>query len=191
MSTLLDVLTGLGVALAVGLRPFLPALVVGLLALANATIDFDGTSFSFLESPIVLVVLAVLAVALLVARDRLAGEPGRLVLLVAGVVLGALLFAATLDDHADVWWPGLIAGAALALFAAAAASGVIERASARLDAGTRATLPLYVEVAAALLALLSVLLPPVGLVALVGFGLLLRGGRRREGEKYAGLRILR
>jgi hypothetical protein len=190
MSTLLDVLTGIGVALAVGLRPFLPALVVGLLALANATIDFDGTSFSFLESPVVLVVLAVLGVGLIAARrdDDARVQHAALSL---GVVLGALLFAATLDDHSDVWWPGLILGAACAVLAGFATRGLLTRVRARMDADTQRTLPAYLEVGAVLLALLSVLLPPVGLVGLVGAVLLLRGGRRREGEKYAGLRVLR
>ena len=190
MSTLLDVLTGLGVALAVGLRPFLPALVVGLLALANATIDFDGTDLSFLESPIVLVVLALLGVALIAVRrdDDARVQHAALGL---GVVLGALLFAATLADHSDVWWPGLIAGAACAVLAGFATRGLLLRVRSRMDEGTRRTLPLYLEAAAVALALLSVLLPPVGLVGLVGAFLLLRGGQRREGEKYAGLRILR
>jgi hypothetical protein len=33
--------------------------------------------------------------------------------------------------------------------------------------------------------------PPLALLAIPAFILLLAGGRRREGEKYAGLRILR
>ena len=51
----------------------------------------------------------------------------------------------------------------------------------------------YVEdcCAAFLIAGLSVLIPPVSVLAL-GFFIWLRlGGRRREGEKHAGLRILR
>jgi hypothetical protein len=190
MDTLLDVLTGLGVALAVGLRPFLPALVVGLLALLDLTIDFDPTGFSFLESPVVLVVLAVLGVgAIALRRDDDAVVQH--VLLGLGVVLGALLFAATLDEHSSVWWPGLIAGAACAVLAGFAVRGLLGRVRARLDEGTRATLPLYLEAIGVLVALLSVLLPPVGLIAVVGAALLLRGDRRREGERYAGLRILR
>jgi hypothetical protein len=40
-------------------------------------------------------------------------------------------------------------------------------------------------------ALLSVLAPGVGVVLILGLGWLLLAGRRREGQKYAGLRILR
>ena len=42
-----------------------------------------------------------------------------------------------------------------------------------------------------MLAALAVVVAPLSLVALGFFAFLLRGGRRREGEKYAGLRILR
>jgi hypothetical protein len=36
-----------------------------------------------------------------------------------------------------------------------------------------------------------VLLPPLAIILLGGLAWLSAGGRRREGEKYAGLRILR
>jgi hypothetical protein len=49
----------------------------------------------------------------------------------------------------------------------------------------------YFEGAGMLLVVLSVLVPPVSLVALGFLVWLLAGGRRRESEKYAGLRILR
>ena len=38
---------------------------------------------------------------------------------------------------------------------------------------------------------LSVLFPPLAILVIGALGWLLAGGRRREGEKYAGLRILR
>jgi len=44
---------------------------------------------------------------------------------------------------------------------------------------------------AVVLAALAILIPPISIVAVVFFVWLLAGGRRREGEKYAGLRILR
>ena len=49
METLLDILTGIGLASAAGIRPFLPGLAAGALAAANATIDFAGTPLAFLE----------------------------------------------------------------------------------------------------------------------------------------------
>jgi hypothetical protein len=41
------------------------------------------------------------------------------------------------------------------------------------------------------LAALSILIPPVSILAIAFLIWLLAGGRRRSGEKYAGLRILR
>ena len=41
---------GTGLALATGVRPFLPPLLAGALARADVGIDFSGTDFSFLES---------------------------------------------------------------------------------------------------------------------------------------------
>ena len=61
----------------------------------------------------------------------------------------------------------------------------------RLDAEAAGVLPLYGEGAAGASAGLSVLFPPLALFVLGGLGWLLAGGRRRAGEKYAGLRILR
>ena len=65
------------------------------------------------------------------------------------------------------------------------------RAARRLERDARAALPVYAEGVALVLAVLSVLFPPVSVVALAFLAWLLVGGRRREGEKYAGLRILR
>jgi len=65
------------------------------------------------------------------------------------------------------------------------------RVRARLDAAAASAVPLYAEGSALLLAILSVLLPPVGLLGLLGLLWLILADRRREGQKYAGLRILR
>ena len=66
MEFVLDLLQGAGIAAAIGIRPFLPVLLVGALASADLGLDFDGTSFAFLEEwPFLLAVLV------LVAADRL------------------------------------------------------------------------------------------------------------------------
>src|SRR5690606_3666501 len=104
------ILQGLGLAAAAGLRPFLPALLAGGLAAANLGLDFDGTAFSFLESPVWLAVLAVALVVSVVARPLLEDGPGEAVLSGVGIGLGALLCAASIDDRHDTWWYGLILG---------------------------------------------------------------------------------
>jgi FtsH-binding integral membrane protein len=196
MTLFLDICTGAGLAAAAGIRPFLPALVAGILALANATIDFQGTDYSFLEKPWFLIVIAVATVATFAlerARGAEAMEAGAigLALLLISVVVGAVLFGATLADHGRAAWPGWIAGALCAALAHFAVRPLITRVRARVDAGVRGALSAYQEFAAFAGALLAVLVPPVSILLIGLLGWLLIGGRRRQGEKYAGLRILR
>jgi hypothetical protein len=191
MKLLLDILQGIGLSAAAGLRPFLPTLVAGGFAIGDIGVDYEGTSFAFLEEPVFLLAVAIVMAVTFLLRARLDTPAGAAALSGIGIGLGALLFAATLDDRNDVWWPGLIAGVAVAALAGAAVRDLFTRTRARLDTEAAAALPVYAEGVAALLAALSILLPPVSVVA-VGFLVwLLVRGRRREGEKYAGLRILR
>ncbi|MDQ6775792.1 MAG: hypothetical protein M3071_06110, partial [Actinomycetota bacterium] len=86
---------------------------------------------------------------------------------------------------------GYIGGPVCALIGAEATRPLFARVRARLDAAAAQALPLYAEGIAILLAVLSVLLPPVGPIGL-GFLLwLLIAGRQRGERKYAGLRVLR
>jgi hypothetical protein len=191
MKLLLDILQGIGLSSAAGLRPFLPTLVAGGFAIGDIGVDFEGTSFAFLEEPVFLLAVAILMAVTFLLRGRLDTPGGAAALSGIGIGLGALLFAATLDDRNEVWWPGLIAGVALAALAGVAVRDLFTRTRARLDAEAAAALPVYAEGVAAVLAALSIIIPPVSVIA-VGFLVwLLLGGRRREGEKYAGLRILR
>ncbi|HXS45784.1 MAG TPA: hypothetical protein VN751_14245, partial [Solirubrobacteraceae bacterium] len=124
-------------------------------------------------------------------RARLETPAGLATLQGIGIGLGALLFAGTLDDGHDVWWPGLVGGVLCAAFVSTVVRALFTRTRARLDAAAAAALFLYAEAAALVLSGLSVLLPPFALVGLGFFVWLRAGGRRREGEKFAGLRILR
>ncbi len=188
-----DIFQGIGVALALGIRPFLPALAVGGLAAGDVAIDFTGTHYSFLESVPFLVVMAVAALALALLERRLnpEGRPLTIVLALAGAALGALIFAGSLARGHYAAWPGWIGGVLCAAIGLAAAVPLLARMRRRLDEATAASLPLYAEAAALLLGVLSVVAPPVGVIALAGMAWLVVGFRRREGEKYAGLRILR
>jgi hypothetical protein len=192
MDTLFDILTGIGLALAAGIRPFLPGLVAGAMASADALIDFDGTDLSFLEAPgwLLALVIALIVVVVLQRRrpdDRTAAS----IVSGLGIGVGAVLFAGALADHNDMWWPGLIGGVLCAALAEATARGLFDRVRARLDPETQGALPVYADGTAALLAVLSIVAPPLSVIALGFFVFLLLGNRRREGEKYAGLRILR
>lgn len=192
LQLLIDILQGAGLSSAAGIRPFLPALLAGALATADIGVDYDGTPFSFLEQQVWLgaLALALVAAVVLARRAALAGAVESATQGIA-IGLGALLFAATLADHTDMWWPGLLAGGLCAALAVAAMRSLTTRVRARLDSEARAALPVYLEGTAVLLAGLSVVAAPVSVLALGFFAFLLRGGRRRAGEKYAGLRILR
>ncbi|MBV9716945.1 MAG: DUF4126 family protein [Solirubrobacterales bacterium] len=196
MHLVFDILTGIGVAAAVGIRPFLAAFVVGLLAAADIQIHFNGTTYSFLQRwpfLLALVLLALLATFLerRLGRDRGLRRPEVIVLALAAAALGALLFAGSLARGHFESWPGWIAGVLCAAVGMFATVPLFARVRARLDAEAAGAVPLYAEAAAVLLAALSVIAPPIGLIGLLLLGWLYLAGRRREGQKYAGLRILR
>jgi uncharacterized protein DUF4126 len=188
---LLDILQGMGVSAAAGLRPFLPTLLVGALAADDLGVDFDGTDFAFLESPWFLLAIVVALVVTTLLRSRFETPAGDAALTGIGLGLGALLFAGTLDDRHATWWPGILGGLLCAFIAQQGARSLLTRTRARLDAEAAGALFLYAEAAALLIAGLSVLIPPVSVLAIAFLIWLRLGGRRREGEKYAGLRILR
>lgn len=196
MHLLFDIFQGMGIAAAVGVRPFLPALAVGALADASAEIHFNGTDYSFLQSPGFLLGMAVGAVVLALAErrlseDRLHRGPGGVVLAIIALALGALFFAGSLCRGHYLVWPGYLGGVICAAIGLAATRPLFARVRARLDPEAAAAVPLYAEGSALLTAILSVLAPPLGLVAVVLLAWLLLAGRRREGQKYAGLRILK
>ncbi len=196
MHLVFDIFQGIGVASAVGIRPFLPALATGALAAGDVEIDFNGTRYSFLEHAPFLLAVVILGIVLAFAERRFAPErlergPAPLLLAVLSLVIGALLFAGALADDHYTSWPGLIGGVLCAAVAIAATRPLLARVRGRLDSATRATVPLYAEAAAVVLAVLAVVAPPVGPIALILLLWLLVAGRRREGQKYAGLRILR
>jgi hypothetical protein len=184
----LDLLQGAGIAAAFGIRPLLPLILVGALAAANLGLDFDGTSFAFLEGWPFLLAAVVVLIAIEVGSTR--ANLGY-VLLVVSLVLGALFAAGSLADHDYNVAPGIVVGVAAAALGYFAALSLFTRVRRRLDADTAGVLPVYGEGAAGASAGLSVLFPPLALIVLGGLGWLLAGGRRRAGEKYAGLRILR
>jgi hypothetical protein len=203
MSLFLDIGTGTGLSSATGIRPYLPPLLAGGIARGDIGIDFDGTAFSFLESTAFLgALVAVGVVAFLVERSvarrprgdggrRRPRDPGDVLALVLGLALGALLFAGTLADNGHETWIGLALGPLCALLGWVAIGGLIERVRNRLEPDQAALLTAYADGAALILAAIAVFVPPLAFLAIPGFILLLVGGRRREGQKYAGLRILR
>ncbi len=196
MEIVLDLLQAAGIGAAVGIRPFLPALLVGALAAGDLGVDFDGTDLSFLEkAPFLLAMLVGLVVFDLARRrageDRLDTGPGRTVLAVLAVAVAALLGAGSLADRDHPVIAGVLVAVACAVLALLAVPPLFARVRSRLDAGAAALLPVYREAIALAAAGLSVLFPPLAVVVVAALAFLLTGSRRRQGEKYAGLRILR
>jgi len=195
MSAFMDISTGAGLASSTGIRPYLPPLLAGGLARGDVAIDFDGTDFSFLESPAFLAaVVALGVVAFLVERSRSSASGRGAAEFLSGVIgmlLGALLFGGALADGGEAAWVGLILGPLCAVLGWFAVGGLVERVRGRLEPDQAALLTAYADAAALVLAAIAIFVPPLALLAIPGFVLLLAGGRRREGQKYAGLRILR
>lgn len=191
-----DIFQGLGIAAAVGIRPFLPAAVVGGLAAGDVQINFDHTSFAFLEQAGFVFGMVVGALAYLVAERALVNYPGTrrpilAVVFVLGLAIGALLFSGALAQNHYPVWGGVLGGVVCAALGTAATGPLLGRVRSRLDAQAGSAVPLFAEGAAILIALLSVVAPPVGLIIVLVLVWFLVVSRRREGQKYAGLRILR
>jgi hypothetical protein len=192
MDLFLAISQGIGVSLATGVRTFLVPLFVGAMARANAAIDFEHTGFEFLESVWWLALMLVLVIAAwLIDRSDVEIHDAAWVVLSMG--FGALLFAGVLEDEDFFGTGGLIPGMLCALLGFAAAHAFFGGAAERLQARGEgaATIRTFGDLGAVVLAALAVLAPPVSYLA-VGFCLwVLLARRRREAQKYEGLRILR
>jgi len=192
-----DIFQGIGIAAAVGIRPFLPGLAVGALAAGDVEIHFNHTSYGFLqEAPFLLVMLVGAALLVVLERgvwgSRLRSQPWASALMLISLALGALFFAGSLSRGGYAVWPGLVGGVICAAVGIAASRPFLGRVRERLDAADASVgLPLIADGSALLTAVLSVVAPPVGLVALLWLLWLLWRGRGRGEQKYAGLRILR
>jgi hypothetical protein len=131
---------------------------------------------------------------LALAAGALGGAPGRrerigAVLLVIAIVVGAIMFGVSLEEEGHPAWPGWPVGAALAAFSFVVIRDLAEGAARRAEGG--GFISALIAFAALAVAALSVLLKPLGLVALAGVIWLYAGQRRRAARKYEGLRTLR
>lgn len=192
-----DIFQGIGIAAAIGIRPFLPSLAAGALAVAGVELHFDHSSYSFLQSLPFLLAMAICAVLLVVLdqgvwAQTLRSRAGEGLLGIVALGLGALFFAGSLvrDHHAA--WPGWVGGVICAAVGLAAARPFLSRLRSRLDEAAAAVgLPVISDGSALLIAVLSIVAPPLGVIALLALLWLLYAGRGRGDAKYAGLRILR
>ena len=199
MSLAFDIGQGAGLAGATGVRPFLPPLLTAALARGDIGVDFDNTTFDWVESPgFMAVVLALAVFAYAIDRrtppaPRAEGRPPPMqaTMAVLAMALGAVLFAASMAEDAQPEWPGVLGGIIVAFLGYAAVATLFARARARLEGGAAALLNVYADVTAVAIAGLTILFPPIGFVVLAGFLVLLVRAGRAGDRKYEGLRILR
>jgi hypothetical protein len=202
MHLVFDIFQGIGIAAAVGIRPFLPGLVAGALAAGDIELSFHHTHFDFLQRPLFLLIMVLGIVALgLLERRTAAGSAGAAgagdprittaLLAVCALVIGALFGGGAVARSHHSEWIGIAAGVACAGIGIAATRPLLARVRARLDADSSGLLPLLTDAAAGLAAVLSVLAPPIGVILVAALVWLLVAGRGRSEQKYAGLRILR
>ena len=191
ISLLLAIATGAGLAGASGVRPFLPVLLAGALAAANVGIDFERGTFDFLEWPAFLFAVLVLAVGAYAAERGRVGRPLEIGLAVAGGVLGALLCGGAISAAQQQGWIGLLVGAACAALGFFAVARLLARARARATPSAAPLFAIYADVIALVVAAVAIFAPPLALVALVAFVVLVVRSRSERGRKYEGLRILR
>jgi uncharacterized membrane protein len=195
MHLVFDIFQGIGIAAAVGIRPFLPGLVAGALAAGDVELSFHHTRFDFLQRPLFLgiMVVGIIILGLLERRGAGTRDPRIVTGLLAAcaIVIGALFAGgAVCRDHHPTWI-GIVIGVICALIGIAATRPLLTRVRARLDADSAGLLPLLTDGAAALAAALSIVAPPVGVILVAALIWLLLAGRGRSEQKYAGLRILR
>jgi hypothetical protein len=199
-----DIFQGIGIAAAIGIRPFFPSLVVTALAAIGAESHLDGThfefahsSYSFLQSVPFLLVMFVLAVAMVAMEGgvwgtRLRSRNGVLIISLLSLALGALLFAGDLCRNGHPVWLGFVLGVVFAALGIAASRPFLDRLRSRLEPDAASVgVPVIAETSAVVMAAGSVLVPPLGVVAVLALLVLLWRGRGRDEQKYAGLRILR
>ena len=117
---------------------------------------------------------------------------------IAGVApLGVLACAATLNGADAALWPALPVGVLGAGLAASVsrdiAAGAARRERGELETNAQAPpgLTALIVLAAALVAVLSIVAPPAGPVAFFALAWLALSRRRREDRKHEGLRVLR
>lgn len=209
MDLVLAICQGLGLALAIGIGGPIAALFASMMASLEVGFDPDGTDYSFVTATWYLIALLAVVVIVVVARGRELARTPVLLLLAA---IGAIAFAASLAEQGYAAWPGLIAGAIVAGVTATVAGEVLDGAIRRAkatgagrgglgrDAGDGTTTPeadaanalvVGFTVAGVIVAALALLVPPVSVIVALAIVAVALGRRRKSGEKYEGLRILR
>ena len=193
MDLVFAICQAIGIALAIGIGGPLAALFVAAMASLEAGFNPTGTDWAFVGAEWFLVVMLVANVATFLERRR--GLQLRGPHLVFAAATGAVFGAASLAEQGEPALLGLVLGAIFgagaSLLAGDVLAGALRRAGASEDAAAPGTLTLAFGLAGVVVAAAAIFVSPVALLALVALVALAAGRRRRAGEKYQGLRVLR
>ncbi len=218
MDTLLDVFTAFGVGAAAGLSPFVAIAAVVLLSALHVGVNPDGSDFSFVNDVVAVVVASLVLVQAFLAdlsggglRFRIAADHRlhRLAHWIVSAVLaglaGSVVFVA--NDHDPVI--GTIVGVLGAVLVAYGGSGFFGRVGERVKrsrdakqqknaeqgkekgSGDAGAIALAVDLIAIAAVLASLVAPPLGLIVPLFVIVAMIGSRRKQQQKYEGLRTLR
>lgn len=184
-----------GLGLAIGIGGPLTALFVATMAHVELGMDPEGTDWEFFASNWFIAIL--FAANVLAFYAHRTGLSTRIPGAVFAAAVGAIAGAASLAEEGEAAVLGLLLGGLLALgaslLAADVLTGAARRAGAEEDGGAdpAGTLTLMFAGAGILVAALALFVPPASLLVLLALGVLAAARRRRAGEKYEGLRVLR
>ena len=133
-------------------------------------------------------------IGLAVATGTFAGASGRrglvgFLLAAPAAIGGAIFFAVSLSNRDHPAWPGVFLGLLISILAYGVVSAVVAGAQARARGAS--SIGLIVAAVAIVIAVLSIFVEPVGLIALLALLWLASARRRRAKRKYEGLRVLR
>lgn len=133
-------------------------------------------------------------IGLAVATGTFAGASGRrglvgFLLAAPAAIGGAVFFAVSLSNRDHPAWPGVFLGLLISILAYGVVSAVVAGAQARARGAS--SIGLIVAGVALVIAVLSIFVEPVGLIALLALLWLASARHRRARRKYEGLRVLR
>lgn len=196
MDLLLAICQALGLGLAFGIGGPLTALFAAVMARFGAGIDPEGTEWAFFgEDWFITVLFGANVLAFGATRFKL---DQRIPLAILAATAGAIAGAASLAEQGETAAIGLVigalAGGGSALLAGEILAGARKRAASGAGgegADPGEALTLIFAGAGIVTALLALFVPPASLLVLGALLVVASGRRRKAGEKYEGLRVLR
>ena len=188
MDWLLAMGAAAGLGVAAGVRAFVPLAVISALGLAELAVTLDGSDASWAASGGFLLGAAVLAAGEIVLEKAPRPPVPAVAVDAVRVAAGGLLgWIAAADQEVNAL-VGVVVGAAAAVLGTRLREGL---RPAKVEPGVRRTLSAGEDLVSAVVGALCAVAGLVGYVVAAFAGFVVARVRRRRGETYAGLRVLR